>query len=735
MKGWLFLVALCGTVVIASAGTITWTNTAGGQWNKTNNWSPNQIPGGADSSNPDDVVIAAPGTYNVTFNAATPCYVHSLTLGAGTGNGVQTLSLLNKTVYAGHLTVTGGGVFVDNNSIFHAPVNVQNGGVILSTNSIYYVTPLTISNGGSMSANAYYSSGETFHGDVIVGNGGSLSASSTYTAASIASDATLNVSPGGTVNLSPESLYLYGPMTNAGTVAMAQGMISINNDGLMKHGYLLNQPGGRISLNNSYINGSGAGSTVVNQGAIVCTGNSGGIFVTNFDTALGTVTNQASGSYLSLGYFSNVLSGTFNAANGATIRLYGGTSVAPLTPGDPLSLSGGGIIQFYSGWLSYPSNIVPHLDLYGGVLTVGPKFQGGAITNLQLDGITFTNKYGFAVTGVFSSTNSILYGSYIVENGGVWNGAREVVYGPVTVSSGGTFNIHLDLVMIKSPMLVQANGQVNVLDGFLTVYAPLTNYGTINVTTSINIDNYPGLTAGDLVNQDVGVINLLSSGSIVADVSFGFGHLINNGSIVKSDNPAGSYIEMQPGRFTNAGSITVLGGALNLYYIELLPTSSLNVRLHSKVDYGTMHIIAANLSGTFNVTTDQGYSPAVSDSFSPLTTQVLGGDFTTMNLPPLSPLLRWQSSFGWDGTLSLVVTQPDLIPQFSSAAWSGSNLIFSGTNGTPGKGFAVLSSTNLSVPLTNWTLFMTNSFGTNGDFHFTTTPNPAAPGQFFILKQ
>jgi hypothetical protein len=42
------------------AATISWTNTAGGNWNATNNWSPNTVPGAADTA-----LITNAGTYAV----------------------------------------------------------------------------------------------------------------------------------------------------------------------------------------------------------------------------------------------------------------------------------------------------------------------------------------------------------------------------------------------------------------------------------------------------------------------------------------------------------------------------------------------------------------------------------------------------------------------------------------------------------------------------------------------
>jgi hypothetical protein len=46
------------------AADIVWTNTAGGNWSSTNNWSPNQVP-----STNDTAWITNNGTYAVTLDA------------------------------------------------------------------------------------------------------------------------------------------------------------------------------------------------------------------------------------------------------------------------------------------------------------------------------------------------------------------------------------------------------------------------------------------------------------------------------------------------------------------------------------------------------------------------------------------------------------------------------------------------------------------------------------------
>jgi alpha-L-rhamnosidase len=63
---------------------------------------------------------------------------------------------------------------------------------------------------------------------------------------------------------------------------------------------------------------------------------------------------------------------------------------------------------------------------------------------------------------------------------------------------------------------------------------------------------------------------------------------------------------------------------------------------------------------------------------------------------------------------------------------AGGNLVFSGTNGPPGMQYRILTTTNVALPLGNWTPVWTNIFGTDGSYGYTNPPglNPAG---FFLL--
>jgi uncharacterized repeat protein (TIGR03803 family) len=73
-------------------------------------------------------------------------------------------------------------------------------------------------------------------------------------------------------------------------------------------------------------------------------------------------------------------------------------------------------------------------------------------------------------------------------------------------------------------------------------------------------------------------------------------------------------------------------------------------------------------------------------------------------------------------------------PKFGPAAFSGTDLILSGSDGPPGSNYVVLMSTNLALPLTSWTAIATNAFDGGGHFSYTNAAPSSKSGQFFTIK-
>jgi hypothetical protein len=73
-------------------------------------------------------------------------------------------------------------------------------------------------------------------------------------------------------------------------------------------------------------------------------------------------------------------------------------------------------------------------------------------------------------------------------------------------------------------------------------------------------------------------------------------------------------------------------------------------------------------------------------------------------------------------------------PSFGSIHATANGLVISGSGGTTNGTFYVLVSTNLALPLNQWTPVATNLFDGSGNFIFTNTPGPNARQAFYLLQ-
>jgi hypothetical protein len=73
-------------------------------------------------------------------------------------------------------------------------------------------------------------------------------------------------------------------------------------------------------------------------------------------------------------------------------------------------------------------------------------------------------------------------------------------------------------------------------------------------------------------------------------------------------------------------------------------------------------------------------------------------------------------------------------PAIGGVSFTGANLLFRVANGVPGGTNYVLSSTNLALPLNQWTITATNTFDAGGGGNFTNSLDPNAPQTYYLLR-
>jgi len=696
------------------AGTIVWTNTAGGNWSNPLNWSPNLVPGQLNStSNTDDVLITNAGSYIVNFDVGDTTNfwgVHSITAGALGFSGAPWLQIQNgTTLQAATITINSLASLSVASSAIQGAVTMMANSTLYSHLGNYY-GPVAIAGFANFNGDWFY--------QPLTINSGAI-------ATMVAGMSLLGASSfNGQFRISSGSLALAAPLTNSGTITFSAGSyggngISIVNDGSTNYqGGLVNLPGGVINMNNAAtygIYGPFGQGYFINHGVLTCT-NSGTVNIASFDNTGGTVTNWSGA--LTLGNFSNTnaFTGSFYAASGGSIGFEGGTPTNPLAPGPAPAFHGPGGFAFMSGWLLLTNDIITNLQLDWGNLELGPHFQGGSITNLTFFSMYLTNSL-LPVTGIMTVT-----------------GSAAQIYGNMTVASGGLVNLY---GTCHGVVTVTSNATVNSFQGSFANDCAVTINGTLNMststyasgeTTNFGVMNLSGfLYLGQLVNQPAGAINISTNASIQTSQTGSV--LINNGTIMVGSGNTTAAINVTD--FTNAGAITAQSGTLQLNHVTLLPAGSLNTTLNSLTNYGKFTITgAATLTGMFGATLAMNYAPKVGDSFQPLTYGSNAGAFTATNLPPWD---AWQTSYG-STALTLQVTVTNLPPAFTKLAYANGSIIFSGINGTPGAGYWVLAGTNLEQPLSAWLPVTTNLIQANGQFGFTNSLNATQSAEYFILK-
>ncbi len=466
---------------LAHCATITWTNTSGGNWSNTNNWSPHLIP-----TNTDTVLITVPGTYVVNYDFTNIVTVSgpnrpsitNLTLGAGiNAGGIQTLlaSLAPRNIYGSSgefvvndaLLVTNGGVFqmtngallaqsfvIDKGGSFNGAgeeaggnVLVENGGTVTSFDGTWDAVSMTITNGGML-----HSVDDLIYGTVTVAKGGVASVSTVTRGVTMTA---FVVQPGGTLN-NVGTLIVDDPSTNYGIMNFTNSAF-VAQDGLTAggdtYGSLVNESGGIINLSGNSILLSE--SNFVNQGTIMELNGTNTVQGAPFINSLGTVTNES--GIISVGPFETNVTGIFYTAPGATTQIIGADeanaqSSAQITLDPALVLGGSGTYQIISGYLYLSSNVPTNLQLMCDTVTLGPDFQGGTITNLvfpsRLSGTQNVQENlltTLPVTGTLVATDLAILTNLVVNAGGnvTLNTSNPdfhsyPLFGSLTVAHGGT---------------------------------------------------------------------------------------------------------------------------------------------------------------------------------------------------------------------------------------------------------------------------------------------------------
>jgi autotransporter-associated beta strand protein len=188
----------------------------------------------------------------------------------------------------------------------------------------------------------------------------------------------------------------------------------------------------------------------------------------------------------------------------------------------------------------------------------------------------------------------------------------------------------------------------------------------------------------------------------------------------------------------NAGSFLTGAGSLQ---VGAAPSGPTLTSVAPNPVFGSSYPVTLSLTGTgftgatavllTNVTAATGasYVPTVNSDTSISVSFVPGTAPTSWSATVVNVTPSAQVPFTVSAPPAISISSGSL-----TSAGAG-KVVLSGTGGTAGQSYAVLSATNVTQSLATWTPLVTNVFGAGGSFSYTNVVNPGTPQLFLRIKQ
>ncbi len=377
-----------------------------------------------------------------------------------------------------------------------------------------------------------------------------------------------------------------------------------------------------------------------------------------------------------------------------------------------------------------PSNIY----LNGGSLHVGHTTTIGSTRGI------YVAAGGGTIEDVVSSGGTVTINSPITGPGGMnFPNGHAGVTTAITLAANNTYT-GLTTVGASSLVTVGSGGSTGTL-------------GTGNTTDNgtLTFNRTGSYTYGGIINGS-GVVNKTASGTVTLTGANTYsGNTTISGGLLVVNNTSGSgtgtgSVAVNSGGTLGgtgviSGAVTVASGgtlALGLNTLTIsnnLSVGGVTVSLNKSLTPSNgMAVVTGTLTKAASgsvVVTNLGPALVAGDTFQLFSQPLSGGG--TMAITGGGPYVTWNNNLAVNGTISVAsVTLPS--PQINQVQFSNGNIVFSGTNGTANGTYNVLTSTNLTVPLNQWTNIATNTFSSTGQFSVTNAVNPGTPQQYYILQ-
>jgi len=307
-----------------------------------------------------------------------------------------------------------------------------------------------------------------------------------------------------------------------------------------------------------------------------------------------------------------------------------------------------------------------------------------------------------------------------------YNGANTVA-GPVTLSGncliGGVPADRGTPVSLTLSGPVGGGGGITKIGGDRLILSGAYTYsGNTVVNAGALALNDVGALASAIITINAGA-TLDVSGSLGGGLALASGQTLNGNGTVNGHVTANSGSTVSPG--LSLGVLSIAGD------LTLEGTTAMELSAASDTNDVLRATTFIDLGGTLVLTIVDG-TLAAGDSFKLFDALGYADSFASIVPTTPGPGLTWDTTaLNTDGILGVRGPQG---PQISPPSISGGGFNLGGSGGTPNQTYRVVASTDVSVPVSNWTPILTNTFDSSGNFSVTIPINPGTPQRFFLLR-